>query len=99
MLDAFKEYGEMAERFKAAVLKTAAGESLPWVRIPLSPPVKNGYPSEMTTLSKFVYVLTYEGHSSASRGSDRHIPFTNLMAKVSCAFLSVIEEWFLGKKR
>ena len=30
--------GEMAERFKAAVLKTAVGVSLPWVRIPLSPP-------------------------------------------------------------
>ena len=29
----------MAERFKAAVLKTAVGASLPWVRIPLSPPV------------------------------------------------------------
>ena len=31
--------GEMAEWFKAAVLKTAVGASLPWVRIPLSPPV------------------------------------------------------------
>src|SRR4051812_20624223 len=31
--------GEMAERFKAAVLKTAVGASLPWVRIPLSPPL------------------------------------------------------------
>jgi hypothetical protein len=28
----------MAEWFKAAVLKTAVGVSLPWVRIPLSPP-------------------------------------------------------------
>ena len=28
----------MAEWFKAAVLKTAVGESSPWVRIPLSPP-------------------------------------------------------------
>jgi hypothetical protein len=33
-------YGEMAEWFKAAVLKTAVGVSLPWVRIPLSPPNK-----------------------------------------------------------
>ena len=33
-----KVYGEMAEWFKAAVLKTAVGVSLPWVRIPLSPP-------------------------------------------------------------
>ncbi len=31
-------YGEMAERFKAAVLKTVGDESLPGVRIPLSPP-------------------------------------------------------------
>ena len=31
--------GGMAERFKAAVLKTAVGASLPWVRIPLPPPV------------------------------------------------------------
>ena len=28
----------MAEWFKAAVLKTAEGSNLPWVRIPLSPP-------------------------------------------------------------
>ena len=32
------EYGEMAEWFKAAVLKTAVGLRPPWVRIPLSPP-------------------------------------------------------------
>src|SRR5690606_39428529 len=31
-------YGEMAERFKAPVLKTGEGSNLPWVRIPLSPP-------------------------------------------------------------
>ena len=30
--------GEVAEWFKAAVLKTAVGASSPWVRIPLSPP-------------------------------------------------------------
>jgi hypothetical protein len=29
----------MAEWFKAAVLKTAAGASPPWVRIPLLPPM------------------------------------------------------------
>ncbi len=31
--------GEMAEWFKAAVLKTAVGLRPPWVRIPLSPPI------------------------------------------------------------
>ena len=31
-------YGEMAEWFKAAVLKTAERETVPGVRIPLSPP-------------------------------------------------------------
>ena len=31
-------YGEMAERFKAAVLKTVVGLRPPGVRIPLSPP-------------------------------------------------------------
>jgi hypothetical protein len=31
--------GEMAEWFKAAVLKTAVGATPPWVRIPLSPPL------------------------------------------------------------
>jgi hypothetical protein len=36
--------GEMAERFKAAVLKTAVGVSLPWVRIPLSPPTNHYKP-------------------------------------------------------
>src|SRR6185437_14968086 len=34
----FFRRGQMAEWFKAAVLKTAVGASLPWVRIPLSPP-------------------------------------------------------------
>jgi hypothetical protein len=29
----------VAEWFKAAVLKTAVGESLPWVRIPPLPPI------------------------------------------------------------
>ena len=33
----------MAEWFKAAVLKTAVGESLPWVRIPPCPPVLRSY--------------------------------------------------------
>lgn len=32
--------GEMAERFKAPVLKTGEGSNLPWVRIPLSPPIE-----------------------------------------------------------
>ena len=31
--------GEVAEWFKAAVLKTAVGASSPWVRIPPSPPI------------------------------------------------------------
>ena len=35
-----KVYGEVAERFKAAVLKTAVDVSPPWVRIPPSPPNK-----------------------------------------------------------
>ena len=30
--------GEVAERLKAAVLKTAVLETVPWVRIPPSPP-------------------------------------------------------------
>ena len=32
-------YGEMAERLNAAVLKTVERESVPGVRIPLSPPL------------------------------------------------------------
>ena len=36
---ASKEFGRVAEWFKASVLKTDVGESLPWVRIPLLPPV------------------------------------------------------------
>jgi hypothetical protein len=31
-------YGEMTEWLKVAVLKTAVPETVPWVRIPLSPP-------------------------------------------------------------
>ncbi len=42
---ALEKYGEMAEWFKAAVLKTAVGVSLPWVRIPLSPPSQISPPS------------------------------------------------------
>ena len=30
--------GEMSERFKETVSKTVVGVTLPWVRIPLSPP-------------------------------------------------------------
>ncbi len=33
--------GQVAEWFKAAVLKTAVGESSPWVRIPPCPPITN----------------------------------------------------------
>ena len=32
----------MAERFKAPVLKTGEGSNLPWVRIPLCPPLFPG---------------------------------------------------------
>jgi hypothetical protein len=35
--------GRVAEWFKAAVLKTAAGESPPWVRIPPLPPIIDVY--------------------------------------------------------
>ncbi len=37
---AVPDNGEMAERFKAPVLKTGEGSNLPWVRIPLSPPLR-----------------------------------------------------------
>ena len=52
----------MAEWFKAAVLKTAVGVSLPWVRIPLSPPSR-GVPSKFSYLgssAKFA-IGTYFG--------------------------------------
>ncbi len=39
-----RQRGEMAEWFKAAVLKTAVGASSPWVRIPLSPPPRRAGP-------------------------------------------------------
>ena len=32
--------GGMSERFKEIVLKTIVGESPPWVRIPLPPPIQ-----------------------------------------------------------
>src|SRR4051812_12462554 len=35
--------GEVAERFKAPVLKTGAAAMLPWVRIPPSPPKSSTY--------------------------------------------------------
>src|SRR3569833_356282 len=44
-------HGEMAEWFKAAVLKTAVGASSPWVRIPLSPPIAAQTPPNSTSVS------------------------------------------------
>jgi hypothetical protein len=43
--------GRMAERFKAAVLKTAVDASPPWVRIPLLPPCIS-----IKALNYFVFV-------------------------------------------
>jgi hypothetical protein len=45
------ETGEMAERFKAPVLKTGVVAIPPWVRIPLSPPDKQGAPPGAFCLS------------------------------------------------
>ena len=36
-------YGRVAEWFKALVLKTSVGESLPWVRIPPLPPFQDNF--------------------------------------------------------
>ncbi len=59
--------GEMAEWFKAAVLKTAVGASLPGVRIPLSPPVLAHAP--------LVFWLTRSGRSaSTALAPDRLVP-------------------------
>src|ERR1700750_473141 len=41
----------MAEWFKAAVLKTAVGVSLPWARIPLSPP-DHQFPIKINNLDR-----------------------------------------------
>ena len=66
--------GEMAERSKAAVLKTAVGLYLPRVRIPFSPPlyilVTDG-PSKVRfgglfASLEFVYALTQFSHRSQS---------------------------------
>lgn len=38
MAHIFKQYGWVAERLKAPVLKTGEGVSFPWVRIPPHPP-------------------------------------------------------------
>ncbi len=40
--------GEMAERLKALAWKACVGETLPWVRIPLSPPTPVDCPSPLT---------------------------------------------------
>jgi hypothetical protein len=45
------KHGEMAERFKAPVLKTGVVAIPPWVRIPLSPPDKQGAPPGAFCLS------------------------------------------------
>ena len=44
--------GEMSERFKETVLKTVVPATVPWVRIPLSPPNKTlGRPGVLRFLS------------------------------------------------
>ncbi len=35
-----RDFGEMTEWLKVTVLKTVVPETVPWVRIPLSPPDK-----------------------------------------------------------
>jgi hypothetical protein len=49
--------GEMAERFKAPVLKTGEGSNLPWVRIPLSPPDTQSAPER----GRFAYLVERDG--------------------------------------
>ena len=55
--------GEMAEWFKAAVLKTAVWVTAPWVRIPLSPPASTGEIRWFSSFPRFcrqsLYVILY----------------------------------------
>src|SRR6187402_3101726 len=52
-LGARKSNGEMAERFKAPVLKTGVVAIPPWVRIPLSPPTTPGVGDAVSTAAVF----------------------------------------------
>lgn len=56
--------GEMAERFKAPVLKTGEGSNLPWVRIPLSPPYRL---VRSTSTAAKPRIVNSEGSPPASR--------------------------------
>ena len=53
--------GEMAERFKAAVLKTVEGSPPPWVRIPVSPP-------DMTRSAVLIKILIVDDHDLVRHG-------------------------------
>jgi hypothetical protein len=61
--------GEVAERLNAAVLKTAVGASLPWVRIPPSPPMNvNRLPSPINKGSAGDCAFGQSGHLRPKRG-------------------------------
>ena len=62
----------MAEWFKAAVLKTAVGVSLPWVRIPLSPPELQLSPCFQGLFCVRVILYTILSHTCASIHSAQH---------------------------
>ena len=71
--------GEMAERFKAPVLKTGEGSNLPWVRIPLSPPLDrlpinremfhSGAAGEAQLRTEFLWSVIHESNSGIGEGA------------------------------
>jgi hypothetical protein len=77
------EYGEMAEWFKAAVLKTAVGLRPPWVRIPLSPPDTKRAPKGAFFVSGGESGAA--GPSGLTNSTGRHA--TDLSIEVTCCAL------------
>ena len=59
----------MAERFNAAVLKTAEPETVPWVRIPLSPESTSRVPIDQGLRSKTGRVYTETAQAVCVRDS------------------------------
>ena len=70
--------GEMAERFKALVLKTSVVAIPPWVRIPLSPPT--------TRLIETVSLHRFFFGARSHRFADRILPFAGHSAAMSRPF-------------
>ena len=82
----FTTNGEVAERFKATVLKTVAHESGPWVRIPPSPPAGNKVRNNSSKMRQEVD-QQFNQSGLGSRGSVKRLIFVSIISSVLSALI------------